>query len=439
MTNITLIGQPNVGKSSLFNKLIGERKAIVSPISGVTRDRQCERIDFDGTHFIDLVDTSGWCDHPEEDIENHMNDQLNMAIELTDHCLFMVNGKAGINHIDMMLARRLQKSNIPFWLVVNQCDEGNEYPELLKEFLRIGQKNIYYISCADRYGIQPLKNALAKAFAKPYSDTPSDRLPITFIGRPNAGKSSLINAILKEDRLIVSEYSGTTRDHVKIPFTYRDKHFELIDTAGMRRKQKSPDDLEKYSSFRTIKALMDAHVVCLLIDQTVGITDQDLKLYDLCQQYQKSLIIIHSKSDIKDQKSDDYYHHAKERSFLDAYPNISISSVYRDGIPELFRHIIRIGNAMSRTFSTSQLTQILEEAVDLHQPPMINSRRIKLRVAHPRGTPPPHHIIIRGKQTNALPGHYKRYLNKFFTDRLGMKGCYLQIDYEQDLNPYSDK
>ena len=435
MTVITLIGQPNVGKSSLFNRLVGERKAIVSPISGVTRDRQIERV-VDEQQYIDIVDTSGWCDHPEEDIENHMNDQLDMAIELTDVCLLVVNGQHPITELDRKLAKKLYRANIPFWLIVNQCDHGDEHPEYISDFLSLSQANIHYVSCLDRYGINDLKASLMTAYANDVPQTDQSSIPITFIGKPNAGKSSLINAILREQRLIVSEHSGTTRDHISVPFTYKHQSFRLIDTAGMRKKQKNPQELEKFSTFRTLKAIMDADIVCLLIDQTFGISEQDMKLYDLCMQYQKSIIIVHTKDDIKNQKHEEYFDHLRQRSFLDIHPNISVSAVSRDGIPELFRHLIRISKAMRMTYTTSHLSQLLTEAVDAHQPPMINGRRIKLRMAHPKGIAPPHTIVVRGKQTTSLPGHYKRYLKQFFIQALGLKGCFLDLQFEQDVNPY---
>ena len=312
MTVITLIGQPNVGKSSLFNRLVGERKAIVSPISGVTRDRQIERV-VDEQQYIDIVDTSGWCDHPEEDIENHMNDQLDMAIELTDVCLLVVNGQHPITELDRKLAKKLYRANIPFWLIVNQCDHGDEHPEYISDFLSLSQANIHYVSCLDRYGINDLKASLMTAYANDVPQTDQSSIPITFIGKPNAGKSSLINAILREQRLIVSEHSGTTRDHISVPFTYKHQSFRLIDTAGMRKKQKNPQELEKFSTFRTLKAIMDADIVCLLIDQTFGISEQDMKLYDLCMQYQKSIIIVHTKDDIKNQKHEEYFDHLRQK------------------------------------------------------------------------------------------------------------------------------
>jgi GTP-binding protein len=451
---IALVGRPNVGKSTLFNRLTKTRNAIVAEFAGLTRDRQYGEAKWQGKTYL-VIDTGG-ISGDEEGIDAKMAEQSLQAIEEADAVLFMVDSRAGLTAADQMIAEHLRKRNKRCFLVANKVDTVD--PDLARaEFSPLGLGDALPISAAHGRGISQMLDAALGAYASEDADAegegeivapgqeakripgPSEKdgIKIAIIGRPNVGKSTLVNRMLGEERVIVYDEAGTTRDSIYIPFERGDEKYTLIDTAGVRRRGKIFEAVEKFSVVKTLQAIQDANVVIFVMDAREGVVEHDLNLLGFVLETGRALVIALNKWDGMDPKERDYVKTELERRlfFVDFADIHFISALHGTGVGNLYKSVQASFTSAVTRWPTNRLTQILEDAVQEHQPPMVNGRRIKLRYAHLGGANPPL-IVIHGNQVDAVPKSYSRYLENTFRRVLKLVGTPIRIEYKGGENPY---
>ncbi len=436
---IALVGRPNVGKSTLFNRLTRSRDALVANIPGLTRDRQYGEGRIDEKDFI-VIDTGG-ITSGDDGIDKEMAAQSLQAIAEADICLFLVDAKDGLTPDDNHICDHLRRNNKNSFLVVNKVD-GMEEEQAKADFYSLGMGELFAITASHGRGV---KHMLARVLEE-FNDEPeegleaeaaTDSIRITIAGRPNVGKSTLVNRMLGEDRVVVYDEPGTTRDSVYIPYTRRDRNYVLIDTAGIRRRGKTKESLEKFSVVKSLQAIKDAHVVIYVIDARTGVVEQDLHLLGYVIESGRSLVIALNKWDGMEEEDRARVKTELSRrlGFADFANTHFISALHGTGVGDLYKSIHRAYESAMCNLGTSQLTQMLERIQQDHAPPVVNNRRIKLRYAHAGGHNPPV-VVIHGKQTGKLPGSYKRYLEKSFRQLLKLEGTPLRIELRSDENPY---
>ncbi len=450
---IALVGRPNVGKSTLFNRLTRTRDAIVGDLSGLTRDRQYGEAKWEGRSYI-LVDTGG-ISGDEEGIDEKMAEQSLQAIEEADVVLFLVDARAGLTAGDQMIGEHLRKRNKRSYLVVNKVD--NIDPDIARaEFAPMGLGEALPIAGAHGRGITQMLEVALGDFARDEEENALDedvaegeeakRIPgpsekdgikIAIIGRPNVGKSTLVNRMLGEDRVVVYDQPGTTRDSIYIPFERNDEKYTLIDTAGVRKRGKIHEEVEKFSVVKTLQAIKDANVVIFVMDAREGVVDHDLNLLGFAIESGRALVIALNKWDGMEPGERDYVKTELERRlFFVDYADIHfISALHGTGVGNLYKSVQASFTSAITRWPTNRLTQILEDAVQEHQPPMVSGRRIKLRYAHLGGANPPL-IVIHGNQVDAVPKSYTRYLENTFRRVLKLVGTPIRIEYKGGDNPY---
>ena len=438
---LALVGRPNVGKSTLFNQLTKSRDALVANLSGLTRDRQYGEGHLDGRAFI-VIDTGG-ITGSEEGIDAAMAQQSMHAIEEADVVLLMVDGRAGLQAGDEALVRYLRSQNKPFHLVINKIDGVGE-EMAASDFYQLGIDPIHAIAASHNRGVRKLiEEVLAPFPQEPEGDQPDpedETIRIAIVGRPNVGKSTLVNRLLGEDRVVVFDQPGTTRDSVYIDFERKGRRYTLIDTAGVRKRKNVKEAVEKFSIVKTLKAISDAQVVVLTLDAHEGIVEQDLHLLGQCIDAGRALVIALNKWDGIESDERDWIRSELQRrlQFIDYADIHFISALHGSGVGKLYGSVHAAHAAATRALSTPKLTRILEDAVASHPPPMINGRRIKLRYAHAGGQNPPI-VVIHGTQTDALPASYQRYLEKTFRRELALHGTPVRIELRSGENPYAGK
>ena len=452
---IALVGRPNVGKSTLFNRLTRTRDAIVGDLSGLTRDRQYGEAKWQGRTYI-VIDTGG-ISGDEDGIDAKMAEQSLQAIEEADAVLFMVDARAGLCAADQMIGEHLRKRNKRTFLVANKVD--NIDPDLARaEFSPLGMGDALAIAGAHGRGItQMLEVALGDFPKDPVEEAfdpdeevaegeeakripgPSEKdgIKLAIIGRPNVGKSTLVNRMLGEDRVIVYDQAGTTRDSIYIPFERDDEKYTLIDTAGVRRRGKIFEAVEKFAGVKTLQAIQDANVVVFVMDARDGVVDHDLNLLGFVLESGRALVIALNKWDGMEPSERDYVKTELQRRlfFVDFADIHFISALHGTGVGHLYKSVQDSFRSAITRWPTSRLTQILEDAVREHQPPMVNNRRIKLRYAHLGGANPPI-IVIHGNQVEKVPRSYSRYLENTFRRVLKLVGTPIRIEYKGGENPY---
>lgn len=446
---IALVGRPNVGKSTLFNVLTKSRDALVADYPGLTRDRQYGRFQFKSSDII-IIDTGGLSGESEE-LDSHMEKQTRMAVDESDIILFMVDARDGLTPADEVIAESLRRTGKLVKLIVNKTD-GLDVRTVASEFFSLGLGDPVSIAASQNRGIQSMLSSVLKTFDMnevSSEDIDSDlddleedeidkSIKVAIIGRPNVGKSTLVNRFLGEERVVVFDMPGTTRDSVSIPFERDGKKYTFIDTAGIRRKRSVHEAIEKFSIIKSMQAIERANVVIMMIDARTEIADQDLHLIGYVLEAGRALVLTINKWDGMDDYQKDLIHKGidKQLPFVRFAETFFISALHGSGVGKLYEAIDRAYASATKKYSTSDLTRLLEKAVQSHQPPLINGRRIKLRYAHQGGMNPPR-IIIHGNQISKVPSVYKRYLTNFFRKELNSVGTPIMIEFKgSDSNPF---
>ncbi|NPU94640.1 MAG: ribosome biogenesis GTPase Der [Gammaproteobacteria bacterium] len=439
---IALVGRPNVGKSTLFNRLTKTRDAIVADMPGLTRDRQYGDAAW-GEHQFIVIDTGG-ITGDEEGVDVHMRNQSLQAVEEAHAVLFMVDAQVGLTPVDELLAQTLRLRQKPVFLVVNKVDGLN--PDVVTaDFFRLGMGDTYPIAAAHGRGVSQLMDSVFAALpSQPAIEDLGEGVPtgikMAIVGRPNVGKSTLVNRMLGEERVIVFDMPGTTRDSVYIPFERRDKHYTIIDTAGVRKRGKVFESVEKFSVIKTLQAVEDAHVVVMVLDAREGVVDQDMHLLGFVLETGRSLVVVINKWDgmSHDDKQKVKTDIERRLGFIDFAKIHFISALHGTGVGELYASIQKAYESAFKKLSTPFLTKILEDALTDHQPPLVGGRRIKLRYAHMGGSNPPL-IVIHGNQTESVPNSYKRYLENTFRKVMDLEGTPIRIEFKTGDNPFAGK
>ncbi|KPP97725.1 ribosome biogenesis GTPase Der [Marinobacter sp. HL-58] len=437
---IALVGRPNVGKSTLFNQMTRSRDALVADFPGLTRDRKYGEGNYEGQRFI-VIDTGGLTGG-EEGLDAEMARQSMQAVEEADIVLFLVDGKAGLNGGDELIADHLRKTGKRAHLVVNKTD-GQDPDIAASDFHGLGFQSTFLIAASHNRGIRSMLEELLPSEEEREAQDRADRYPgirIGIVGRPNVGKSTLVNRMLGEDRVVVFDMPGTTRDSVYIPYERMDRQYTLIDTAGVRRRKNVSETVEKFSIIKTLQAIDDAHVVILVIDAREGLVDQDLHLIGFVLDAGRSLVIAINKWDGMDPEDKARVKEQVQRrlDFLDYADKHYISALHGSGVGVMYDSVHDCYESAMAKWPTNRLTAILQDATAQHQPPLVQGRRIKLRYAHQGGSNPPV-IVVHGNQTDALPGAYKRYLENTFRKVLKVNGSPIRFEFRSSENPFANK
>lgn len=435
---IAIVGRPNVGKSTLFNQLTRSRDALVADFSGLTRDRQYGEGTLNGQAFI-VIDTGG-LGEAESSVDSLMEKQSLTAINEADIVLFLVDSKAGVLPADLAITEYLRsREGKRIYLVANKSD-GIDTNVALAEFYRLGLGEPIPIAAAHNRGVKQLiEDVLADlpVFNEAHNEEGPQGTKIAVLGRPNVGKSTLVNRMLGEERVVVFDMPGTTRDSIYIPYERQGKHYTLIDTAGIRRRGKVNEQVEKFSIIKALQAIDDANVVLLVLDAREGIVDQDLHLLGFALERGRAIVIALNKWDgLESHHKEHIKNEIKRRLQFVSFAKIhTISALHGTGVGDLYTSIDKAYASSQIRVSASQLTRYLEDAIAAHQPPTVNGRRIKLRYAHFGGVNPPT-IIIHGNQTEHLDESYRRYLENSFRQALKIHGTPVKIIFKTSENPY---
>jgi len=442
---IALVGRPNVGKSTLFNRLTRSRDALVADYAGLTRDRKYGRAVLSGHPFL-LIDTGGLTGG-EAGIDAAMADQSKAAIEEADAVLFMVDAASGVAASDQTVADMLRRTDKPVWLVANKID-GQNADIALSDFYGLGFGEPQPIAASHGRGVSSLSDQLLEHFGlldldpidvnEPRQDAPGIRIGV--VGRPNVGKSTLVNRMLGEDRVVVFDLPGTTRDSIYIPYERHEETYTLIDTAGVRRRGRVSETVEKFSIVKTLQAIEDSHVVILVVDAQEGLVEQDMHLMGTVVDAGRALVVAVNKWDHLDPDVREKIRETLKRrlNFIPWAKIHYISALHGTGVGDLYGSIREAYEAATTKFSTNVLTRILEDAVADHQPPLVRGRRIKLRYAHQGGMNPPR-IIIHGNQTKDVPEAYRRYLENIYRRVLNITGSPVKIEFKSGDNPFAGR
>lgn len=433
---IALVGRPNVGKSTLFNVLTRSRDALVADYPGLTRDRKYGHGSYDDKSYI-LIDTGGLSGESEE-LDEHMARQTLLAIDEANLVLLLVDGRSGITAADESIARQIRRLGKNIHLVINKTD-GIDIAHAQSDFASLGFPESYPIAAAHKKGVAQLVDKLLSDWPEWELDLDKYKgIKVAIVGKPNVGKSTLVNRMLGEERVVAMDMPGTTRDSIYIPFEHEGREYTLIDTAGVRRQKKVKETVEKFSVIKTLQAVDQSNVTIVMIDAREGISDQDLHLLGYAIDSGRALIIAINKWDGMDDYDKEKIKEDLERrlSFIQFADIYFISALHGSNVGLLYRAINKAYAAATKNLSTSELTRILDNATQAHQPPTIRGRRIKLRYAHQGGMNPPI-IVIHGNQTDLVPKSYSRYLMNHFIDALRLKGTPMRLEFKTGDNPYA--
>lgn len=439
---IALVGRPNVGKSTLFNRLTKTRDALVADFAGLTRDRKYGEATIDGRRCL-IVDTGG-VSGTEDGVGQLMAKQAMQAVNEANLILFIVDSREGVNAADIAIANQLRKLNKSVLVVANKVD-GLDTDIAIAPFHELALGEVVPISAAHGRGMKALLQQTLSQLpdndeSKHGEEPDGQGIKIAVVGRPNVGKSTLVNRLLGEERVVVYDLPGTTRDSIYVHYQRHGKNYTLIDTAGVRKRKHISLAIEKFSIVKTLQAIDDANVVILLIDGQEGLVEQDMHLLGSVIEAGRALVVAINKWDGLDEDQKNTIKRELDRrlrfaQFADLH---FISALHGTGVGHLYKSIEKSYAAATHKFNTNALTAILQGAVTEHQPPMICGRRIKLRYAHIGGHNPPI-IVIHGNQTEAVPDHYTRYLEKVFRRELKLHGTPVRIQYKSSENPFAGK
>ena len=434
---IAIVGRPNVGKSTLFNTLTQTRDAIVADVPGVTRDRQYGYGKLGRVPYV-CIDTGGLVENP-SGMDALMRIQTEHAIREADRLVFMADARAGLTPQDLFFARELRKAGKPVFLAVNKA-EGLDAAIAAADFHSMGLGEPHAIAATHGYGCEELMDLVLEGFEAPppEDEEPEDgRIRIAVIGRPNVGKSTLINRLIGEERVITSEIAGTTRDSIMVPFERDGRAFTLIDTAGVRRRAKIDDEIEHLSVAKTLQAIAEAHVVTMVVDAHDSIGEQDASVLGLALNRGRALILAVNKWDNipQEQREEIKRLLMLKIDFVPFAPVHFISALHGTAVGDLTASMVRAYEAAMRKMPTPALTRCMERAMVQHQPPIVRGRRIRLRYAHQGGKNPPR-IIVHGSQAAHVPESYKRYLANMFRDEFDLFATPVMVEFRSDTNPF---
>lgn len=468
LPTVALVGRPNVGKSTLFNRLTRSRNALVADFPGLTRDRQYGKGRIDNREFV-VIDTGGFEPVAKEGILKEMTRQTLQALDEADVVIFLVDGRAGVTPQDSRIADMLRKRGRPVYLAVNKT-EGMQEARVTAEFYELGIGTPYAISAAHGERVNALVEFTLEEFEKANAPkreagddedadlatdsssaelndegseavipAPPPKSKIAVVGHPNVGKSTLVNALLGEERVIAFDQPGTTRDSIYLDFTHKKRDYVLIDTAGVRKRGKVTETIEKFSVVKTLQAIEDANVVVFMIDATLGVTDHDVQLAGFVQEAGRALVICLNKWDIADADARKKLRDDCERKlyFVNYAETLTISARTKQGLDKVMTAANRAIASAFKKLPTPQLTRALQDAVVKQQPPRVGTVRPKMRYAHQGGSNPPL-VVIHGNSIDRLSDTYLRYLERHFLDAFELKGTPLRLEMRVGHNPYAE-
>ena len=428
---IALVGRPNVGKSSLFNRLAKSQKAIVDPTPGVTRDRHYEKVAWDDKTFL-LVDTGGIeATEQQDQINRLIQEQTRQAIEEADIILFLLDGREGVMPDDLKVVELLRRSDKEVHYLVNKIDDPSQEQRLLLPFYELGVERLWPFSAAHGFGVSDFFSYLAEGLAAaPEEELPPETIRIAFLGRPNVGKSSLVNRLVGEERMVVSNVPGTTRDSVDTLLERKGRHYLLIDTAGIRRKGKVQEKIEKFSVMGALRALERCDLAFILIDAEEGITEQDTKVIGYCMERGRACLLLINKWDLiaNDAKRQKQLREEVERAthFIGFAPVHRVSALAGTGVAKLFPLIDQVYSQYGQEFSTARLNKVLTAALAVHNPPMHQGRRLKFYYVTQVATRPPTFVMFVNYPKGVHFSYYRFLVNQF-REQLGLDKTPLKI------------
>ncbi len=439
LNTVAIIGRPNVGKSTLFNKLTKSRSAIVSNFSGLTRDRNYGLLSIGGNKTF-IIDTGGIDLSKKESIENEISEQAWIAVDESSLVLFVIDGSEELTNLDSEILENLRKRNKKFILILNKNDKKNVSNASL-DLSQKGIKDSISISAEHSVGLDELKRYLKSNIAENIFDTEEGNSPkISIIGRPNAGKSTLINSLSSKDRVIVSPLAGTTIDAINVPVEFGERKYELFDTAGIRKGYKTKTNIEYFSYVRAMHAASESDITILLIDADSGLVDQDLKILSMIEKFGKPIILAINKIDLLSKiKLKEFFDNKKiEKRFFEDLKLVKISALKRKGFKKLFKEIDDTLQKSVTKFTTSKLNRILKRVIVERSPPSVSGKSLKFRYIHFAGINPTT-LVIHASQDKKLPANYKKYIYNSFKKYLDLKSIQLKIIFRKSDNPYKGK
>lgn len=424
---VAIVGSPNVGKSTIFNRLLGERHAIVNDEPGVTRDRLYARCEWLG-HSFSLIDTGG-IELENRPFQEQIRVQAQIAIDEADIIVFVTDGKLGLTSDDRLVAKLLYKAQKPVILVVNKIDEGIHISDT-QEFYSLGLGDPLPVSGSHGIGIGDLLNAIIALLPKNENDLEEDKITFSLVGRPNVGKSSIVNALLNEERVIVSDISGTTRDSIDTPFTKDGKNYIVIDTAGLKKRGKIYEAIDKYSAIRALKAIERSEIVLLVIDGHEGILDQDKHVIEYATELHKAIIIVVNKWDIVDKSTNTMSDFSKkirdEYKFLDYAPICYVSALKKSRIDTIFQALETVHQAYYLRVKTSLINDVLQDAQLMNQTPNFNGGRLKILYGSQVSTAPPTFVLFVNN-SKFMHFSYQRYIENRLRETFNFEGTPINI------------
>lgn len=430
---LAVVGRPNVGKSTFFNRIIGERKAIVQDVPGVTRDRIYAETEWNGREFA-IIDTGGIEASTDDPILSQMRDQAVVAMDMADLILFMVDGKEGLTTADIEVGAILRRTGKKVILVVNKIDNPSKMPDTIYDFYELGLGEPIPISSANMLNIGDLLDEIVSGFPDKDYEADEENIKLAIIGKPNVGKSSLVNALTKENRVIVSPIAGTTRDSIDTPFSFAGNDFTLIDTAGLRRRSKVYDSIEKFSVIRAIAAIERCDICILMIDAMEGITEQDKKIAGIAHEAGKGMMIVINKWDLVEKETNtmrDYERKVRAELLFASYAPILFTSVLQGRrIYDILRKAAAIQEIRMRRITTGKLNNLIEDAVMMRQPPSDKGKRLKIYYAAQIGVAPPL-FSFNINSRELMHFSYARYLENRLREAYDFEGTSVKFVYNE--------
>ena len=430
---LAVVGRPNVGKSTFFNRIIGERKAIVEDVPGVTRDRIYAETEWNGREFA-IIDTGGIEASTDDPILSQMRDQAVVAMDMADLILFMVDGKEGLTTADIEVGAILRRTGKKVILVVNKIDNPSKMPDTIYDFYELGLGEPIPISSANMLNIGDLLDEIVSGFQDKDYEADEENIKLAIIGKPNVGKSSLVNALTKENRVIVSPIAGTTRDSIDTPFSFEGNDFTLIDTAGLRRRSKVYDSIEKFSVIRAIAAIERCDICILMIDAMEGITEQDKKIAGIAHEAGKGMMIVINKWDLVEKETNtmrDYERKVRAELLFASYAPILFTSVLQGRrIYDILRKAAAIQEIRMRRITTGKLNNLIEDAVMMRQPPSDKGKRLKIYYAAQIGVAPPL-FSFNINSRELMHFSYARYLENRLREAYDFEGTSVKFVYNE--------